>query len=190
MIKEICSLTNKTIAIIGDLIPLLDENDICEIANAAKIYIFGEKKLEANIINLVDKANTYCKPEIISTISGKCTCDNYAWHIVRSYSKGVLPKFDCILFKGKHLFEIDGLWIPLLSKIVRQQGVAFFGDIEWSIEKSPTLNQNKNPSTKEKYSEEQMKIKPVKELLNIYLRDDFIEIVCKGYPNYRAYQRK
>lgn len=43
MIKEICSLTNKTIAIIGDLIPLLDENDICEIANAAKIYIFGEK---------------------------------------------------------------------------------------------------------------------------------------------------
>lgn len=190
MIKEICSIANKTIAIIGDLIPILDDKDYLEITNAARIYTFGSKRLESDINNLIEKANCYRKPEVISYVSGKCTCDNYAWQIVRNYSKGNLPKFDCILFKGKHLFEVDGLWMPLLGKIVKQQGMVLFGDVEWSIEKSPTLNPKKAPKTREKYTEEQIKIKPIKELLSIYVKEDFIEIVCERRPNYRAFQRK
>ena len=99
MIKEICSIANKTIAIIGDLIPILDDKDCLEITNAARIYTFGSKRLESDINNLIEKANCYRKPEVISYVSGKCTCDNYAWQIVRNYSKGNLPKFDCILFE-------------------------------------------------------------------------------------------
>jgi hypothetical protein len=190
MIKEIYSLANKTVAIVGDLIPILDEKDYFEITNAAKIYTFGSKKTESDIKKLIDSANCYRKPELTSYISGKCMCDNYAWQIIRNYSKGNLPKFDCILFKGKHLFEIDGLWIPLLGKIVKKQGMVFFGDVEWSIEKSPTLNPKKTPKIREKYTEEQIKIKPIKELLSIYIKEDFIEIVCEKYPNYRAFQRK
>ena len=187
MINELCKLGNKTIAIIGDLIPQMDDSDLKNIADAKVIYFFGTKtsclKCEEKII----QNSTYSQPKIIEFTSGNCINDHYAWQVIKCKIKNTLPAFDLIIYKGRHLLEIDGLLIPLIKDMLAQQGIVIFSDVEWSIKTSPTLNPQKNKETKKKYTDEQIALKPLKELLKMYIGNDLLEVKCKGTPYNRAY---
>ena len=187
MINELCRLGNKNVAIIGDLIPQIDEEDLKNVADAKVIYLFGTNSSCSQSEGKILKNITYSQPKVIKFTSGGCVNDNYAWQIIKCKIRGSLPKFDLIIYKGRHLLEVDGLVMPLIKDMLNTQGIVIFSDVEWSIKSSPTLNPVKNKETKKKYTDEQIALKPIKELLHLYIRDNLLEVKCKGSPYNRAY---
>lgn len=173
---QITDLSNKTVAIVGELIPSLDKSDLVSLCDADSIFFFGKKKAKDDLFDKLKKIESYSKPKIFEFVVSEKKKDNYAWKIfsLLKTKKGI--KFDFIIYKGNHSFDIDGSAIPLVIKALNSGGMIAIADSNWSIAKSPTMNPKVNPKVKNEYPDEQINFCPIKELISFYFIEELVEL--------------
>jgi hypothetical protein len=108
--------------------------------------------------------------------------DSYNWHLMTLYNKGVRPDF--VFIDGKHTFDTDWLAFFLIDRMILPNGYIYFDDYNWTIETSPTMNEVKFPQIKDQYTDEQIRSKHIKILIDSVVKKSYKEIIPnKLYQN-------
>lgn len=185
---QVTNLNNKSVAVIGELIPTLEKTDLVSLCDASSIFFFGKKKAKESFENSFNKIETYNKPNVFHFLISEKKKDTYAWQLFKLLNDKKDLKFDFVIYKGNHSFDIDGAAMPLIVRSLKAGGIIAIADSEWSIAKSPTMNPKANPNIKKEYTDDQIQTCPIKELISFYFKNEFIEIKINK-PNLRVFKK-
>ena len=97
--------------------------------------------------------------------------DSYNWKLSSLILENDIL-FDLAYLDGAHSFCHDGLAAVLLKKLIKPGGIIIFDDVNWSYQRSPTMNPKKRPRTLKKFSKEQIKTKQVRRVIEIFMEND------------------
>ena len=198
ILKQISNFSVKRICIIGnmddDFYEFLSDN----ISDSDTIYLFnnstGIKKTKSML-----NGKSYKKIDILSFPSTDKIYDWYGWQILKYYNdlkklKVSTQIFTVVFYKGKHLLQYDMGVLPLLLKMISDDGFLVIYDCSWSLAKSPTLKPEVNTNTSIQYTQEQINLPNMQYLIDTFIDNNFIEqkdisssktrVYCKKTQNY------
>lgn len=98
--------------------------------------------------------------------------DSYNWSLMRVLQQHRTPVYDYVFLDGAHVWALDALAFFVLDRLLKPGGYIDFDDYRWSLAKSPTLNPVAFPMTAEMYTDEQIKERQVKLVVDLLVRRD------------------
>lgn len=98
--------------------------------------------------------------------------DSYNWSLAQLLSDHSVPLYDYVFLDGAHTWAIDALTFLLVDRLLKPGGYIDFDDYEWSLEESPSMNPRVFPLTARLYSEEQIRARQVKMIVDLLVRRD------------------
>src|SRR5688572_28472055 len=104
--------------------------------------------------------------------------DSYNWplaNLVREHRELI---FDYVFLDGSHTWAHDALAFFLLDRLLVPGGYFDFDDYDWTIASSPTTNPRANPVMNALFTEEQMRTKQIRMVVELLVRrsPDYVEI--------------
>lgn len=105
--------------------------------------------------------------------------DSYNWPLSQLLEKQSGPLFDYCFLDGAHIWHIDALTFFLVDRLLAVGGYVDFDDYNWSLAISPTLAPHLFPKTSEFYTDEQIKDRQVKRVVDLLVKTSprYVEIV-------------
>ena len=98
--------------------------------------------------------------------------DSYNWNLMKLYVESKhTPVFDYIFLDGAHTFAVDALAFFLSDKLLKPGGYLDFDDYNWRLLGS-SLDPKKVPIIADQYTDEQIRSRQVKILVEHYVRTD------------------
>lgn len=108
-------------------------------------------------------------PEFLGKVvghgNGRETFSSYNDSLFALLRDGQREIYDYVILDGAHTFPFDALAFFLIDKLLHPGGHIDFDDYGWSLEKSPTQNPEVFPMTKVLYSDLQIEMRAVKEIV-------------------------
>lgn len=130
-----------------------------------------------NIIELSDKTrlSKYINPIYANT--------SYIWELRKILKNNIKnpenkTTFDFCFIDGAHNFETDGFAFFLVDMLLNEGGIILFDDIDWSYQKSPTLQ---NQDFVKQMPEEERNAEQIR---------DVLELLVTTHPNYQILEIK
>lgn len=117
------------------------------------------------------KGLDYCKCNLYPMGNTRAIYDSYNWKLSSLILENDIL-FDLAYLDGAHSFCHDGLAAVLLKKLIKPGGIIIFDDVNWSYQRSPTMNPKKRPRTLKEFSKEQIKTKQVRRVIEIFMEND------------------
>ena len=117
------------------------------------------------------EATDYCKCKLYPMGNSRAIYDSYNWKL-GSLCLENDKLFNLAYLDGAHSFCHDGLAAVLLKKLLKPNGILIFDDVNWSYQKSPTMNPEKRPRTLKEYSLEQVRTNQVKRVIDVFMEND------------------
>ena len=77
---------------------------------------------------------------------------------------------DYVFLDGAHTWVVDALTTLLINKPIKVGGYVDFDDYDWTLGESPSLNLQTFPLTRKLHTEEQIKTKQVKMIIDLIIR--------------------
>jgi len=113
--------------------------------------------------------------------------DSYNWSLMKLLSENTEPIFDYVFLDGMHTWDIEGFSFLLVDKLLKPGGYVDFDDYDWTLKGSPTLAPHLFPLTSKLYTNEQIKTKQIKLVVDLLVKrnKDYVEIL----PN-KIYQKR
>ena len=124
--------------------------------------------------------------EVLTYGNGTQTFNSYAWTLANLIlslrnSGQSTELFDCVYLDGAHAFQHDAPACVILNNMIKPGGFLVFDDVNWTFNKSPTVNPLRNPSILERYSAEQLDTPHVDLIIKVFMdSDDRFERVSLG----------
>lgn len=105
--------------------------------------------------------------------------DSYNTSLNALWSKVKTPIFDYVFLDGAHTFPIDCLTFFICDKLLKKGGYIDFDDYNWDLVSSPSQGPKVFPLTKKLYSDQQIKEKGIKMIIENYIlgNDNYKEII-------------
>lgn len=100
------------------------------------------------------------------------TYDSYTWSLMRLLQKHERPFFDYVFLDGAHTWHVDALAFFLIDRLLKVGGYIDFDDYRWSLKKSPTMNPDVFPATTRMYTQEQIRERHVKLIVDLLVKRD------------------
>ena len=150
--------------------------NVCELFPNATLYLFD---YENNISPAKERLKKYPN-RIFYFGNSQRFNDSYNWNLTRLFfNNNAKPIFDYCFLDGAHTFAIDALNFFICDRMLRTGGYLDFDDYDWSLVSSPSQGPNVFPLTKKLYSDEQIKEKGIKMIIDNYLigNDTYKEIL-------------
>lgn len=100
--------------------------------------------------------------------------DSYAWTIAKQLyeirrSEGDPLIWDAVYLDGAHTFPVDAPTTCCIKEMIRKGGYIVFDDMNWTLAKSPTCN---NESHRAIFTTEQMEEAQVRMIVDLLVRSD------------------
>lgn len=104
-------------------------------------------------------------------------CDSYNYNLLNLIEQNS-KKYDYVFLDGAHTFVVDGLAYFLIDILLSPGGYIDFDDYNWTLDKS-SLNPSLVPETGLCYTDEQIKRKQVKDIVDVLVKRNlyYTEIV-------------
>jgi predicted ribosomally synthesized peptide with nif11-like leader len=96
--------------------------------------------------------------------------DSYNWSLAKLLREHREPIFDYVFLDGAHTWAHDALAFFLLDRLLVPGGYLDFDDYDWTIASSPTTNPQRVPAMNSLYTEEQMRTKQIKMVVDFLVR--------------------
>lgn len=105
--------------------------------------------------------------------------DSYNWSLMKLLQKHSEPIFDYVYLDGMHTWDIDGFTFFLVDRLLKPEGYIDFDDYGWSLAISPSLKPSVFPLTEKLYTNEQIRAKGVRLVIELLVRRDpnYVEVV-------------
>jgi predicted O-methyltransferase YrrM len=103
--------------------------------------------------------------------------DNYAWTLGKMLISKDYPRFDLVYLDGAHTFNVDLSACACLKKMIKVGGYIVFDDVDWTFNKSPTLNPERNPLIRAQYTKEQLSTSHVQMVVELLFSE------CKNFTH-------
>jgi predicted O-methyltransferase YrrM len=130
-----------------------------------------------NIIELSDKTrlNNFITPIYANS--------SYIWELRKILKNNIIfpenkTTFDFCFIDGAHNFETDGFAFFLVDMLLNEGGIILFDDIDWSYQKSPTLQ---NQDFVKQMPDEEKNAEQIR---------DVLELLVATHPNYKILEIK
>lgn len=96
--------------------------------------------------------------------------DSYNWSLAELLLEHREPIFDYVFLDGAHTWAHDALAFFLIDRLLVPGGYIELDDYDWTIASSPTTNPQREPSMNALYTEEQMRTKQIKMVVDLLVR--------------------
>lgn len=98
--------------------------------------------------------------------------DSYNWNLAKLLEQNTGPIYDYVFLDGAHTWAVDALTTFLVDRLLKVGGYLDFDDYDWTLGASPSLNPKVFPLTGKLYTDEQIKAKQVKMIVDLIIRQD------------------
>lgn len=107
------------------------------------------------------------------------TLDSYNWPLAKLLRENEKPIYDYVFIDGAHTFAVDALAFVIADRLLKVGGYMDFDDYDWTLNSSPTLNPGVFPITGKMYTDEQIKSRQVKMVIDLFVRrsENYKEVV-------------
>ena len=193
IIERIGRSVEKNLCIIGtmpeDFYTLLTEN----MTDKDSVYLFDTSTNIKKAEELLN-GSRYSKVKIMPFSVSSKKFDWYGWHLLRYYHQlkklGVPPQmFTAVFYRGKHLFQYDMGTLPLVIKMLANDGFLVVYDCAWSLAKSPTMKPEVNAETAAQYTKEQIALPHMQYLLDVHIDNSLTEQEGLSSARTRVYRK-
>jgi predicted O-methyltransferase YrrM len=106
--------------------------------------------------------------------------DSYNWSLLALIERESGPIYDYVYVDGAHTVLHDALAFYLIDQLLKPGGCINFDDYYWSFATSPGLNPQRNPKILEFLTEEQIKAKQVKLV---------VDVLVARHPRYECVEK-
>ena len=96
--------------------------------------------------------------------------DSYYWSIAKLLERNNHTIYDYVFFDGAHTWAVDALTTLLIDRLIKVGGDLDFDDYDWTLPESPSLHPRSFPLTRNLYTEEQIKTKQVRLIIDLLIR--------------------
>ena len=83
---------------------------------------------------------------------------------------GPVPALDYVYLDGAHTWAIDGFAFCLVDRLLEVGGYIDFDDYYWTINESPSTNPKAFPAIRRLYTDDQMGVAQVKQVVDLLVR--------------------
>ncbi|MGP1678337.1 MAG: class I SAM-dependent methyltransferase [Burkholderiales bacterium] len=141
---------------------------------------FAQYLAGAGVLNLFDRRKTV---DAVAAMLGSkgftnvrahgCSnrlLDSYNWSLAQLLREHREPIFDYVFLDGAHTWVHDALAFLLVDRLLVPGGYLDFDDYDWTIASSPTTNPQRVPAMNALYTEEQMRTKQIKMVVDLLVR--------------------
>ena len=103
---------------------------------------------------------------------------SYVWRLLKMLEEDATPRFDLCFLDGVHDWFTDGFAFYLVDKLLKENGLIIFDDLDWSYDRSAAL---KNTDRGKKMPDDE---KQTHQIRKVY------EILVKTHPAYGRFVTK
>jgi len=96
--------------------------------------------------------------------------DSYNWSLMEMLRDGPVPALDYVYLDGAHTWAIDGFAFCLVDRLLEVGGYIDFDDYYWTINESPSTNPKAFPAIRRLYTDDQMGVAQVKQVVDLLVR--------------------
>jgi len=93
--------------------------------------------------------------------------DSYNWSLIKIIERESSPIYDYVYIDGAHTVLHDALAFYLVDSLLKPGGCVNFDDYYWSFATSPGINPERNPGIRDFLTEEQIKARQVKMVIDL-----------------------
>lgn len=165
--------TQKRVCIIGRLTQEIQKLVLPDLLDAKEIVFVGSLTLYEEAKKVLMGQSSYSFPKLSHISVSEKKNDSPGFALMNNLNAKADLKFDFIYIKAKLDLGADALLFSLVDKILEPGGLVAMSDYGWSMAKSPTRNPQKNKTTAQDYTIEQIKFNIVREFASFYLKDCF-----------------
>lgn len=163
----------------------------CRVAEAllpdSTLYLFDFHDMVHAVGERLKQRNLWGRHTVLLYGNSRRLRDSYNWslmHIMRYHPE---PLFDYVFLDGAHTYDVDGLALLLLDRLLRPGGYLELDDYDWYIGRSATQAPGVYPEIAEWYTEEQIHTPHVAKIAHLFLeRGEGYEVVQQG----RLYRKR
>jgi predicted O-methyltransferase YrrM len=109
---------------------------------------------------------------VVAHANSRRTLDSYNWSLMRLLREGRAGTFDYVFLDGAHTWAHDALAFLLVDRLLKPGGHVDFDDYSWTLARSPSMNPDAFPPTRELYSDEQIEVPQVALVVDLLVRSD------------------
>jgi predicted O-methyltransferase YrrM len=109
---------------------------------------------------------------VVAHANSRRTLDSYNWSLMRLLRDSRGPRFDYVFLDGAHTWAHDALAFLLVDRLLKPGGHVDFDDYGWTLARSPSMNPQTFPPTRELYSDEQIDVPQVALVVDLLVRSD------------------
>ena len=111
-------------------------------------------------------------PQVVAHANSRRALDSYNWSLMRLLREGRGESFDYVFVDGAHTWAHDALAFLLVDRLLKPGGHVDFDDYGWTLARSPSMNPEAFPATRQLYSDEQISEAQVALVVDLLVRSD------------------
>jgi predicted O-methyltransferase YrrM len=148
-------------------------------ATAAAVAECLDGQGEVHLLDFEDRVQTVAgrlreagHANVVAHANSRRALDSYNWSLMKLLRDGRAGTFDYVFLDGAHTWAHDALAFLLVDRLLKPGGHVDFDDYTWTLARSPSMNPDAFPVTRQLYSEEQIEAQQVALVVDLLVRSD------------------